>query len=91
MEWLRAIGQSLLRADVPAERAELVHSIYERIIVTGKTIANVRLTPAAYAHGLAGVLPTVVIASPAGFEPATGRLEGGCSGPLSYGDPFSHS
>ena len=27
------------------------------------------------------------LASPAGFEPATGRLEGGCSGPLSYGDP----
>ena len=26
------------------------------------------------------------MASPAGFEPATGRLEGGCSGPLSYGD-----
>jgi hypothetical protein len=27
------------------------------------------------------------VASPAGFEPATGRLEGGCSDPLSYGDP----
>jgi hypothetical protein len=26
------------------------------------------------------------LASPAGFEPATFRLEGGCSGPLSYGD-----
>jgi hypothetical protein len=26
------------------------------------------------------------VASPAGFEPATFRLEGGCSGPLSYGD-----
>ncbi len=35
------------------------------------------------------VLPDAVavgMASPAGFEPATGRLEGGCSGPLSYGD-----
>jgi hypothetical protein len=29
------------------------------------------------------------MASPAGFEPATFRLEGGCSGPLSYGDSLA--
>jgi hypothetical protein len=28
------------------------------------------------------------MARPAGFEPATYRLEGGCSNPLSYGRPI---
>ncbi len=51
-----------------------------------RRIVSARLTPSAYEHGLALAMPEVVMASPAGFEPATGRLEGGCSGPLSYGD-----
>ena len=29
------------------------------------------------------------LARPAGFEPATYRLEGGCSNPLSYGRPIA--
>src|SRR5882762_5527965 len=32
------------------------------------------------------LIASLELASPAGFEPATFRLEGGCSGPLSYGD-----
>jgi hypothetical protein len=35
VEWLRAIGAAIQSADVPAERSELVHAIYERIIVAG--------------------------------------------------------
>ena len=31
------------------------------------------------------------MAPQAGFEPATGSLEGGCSSPLSYGGGTSHS
>ena len=37
-----------------------MHAIYERIIVAGREIVGVRLTPAAYAHGLALALPEKV-------------------------------
>lgn len=72
VEWLRTLGQSLKEADVPAEKADLLHAIYERIVVAGPEIVRVRLTSAAYAHGLALALPEkVVMARPTGFEPAT--------------------
>jgi DNA invertase Pin-like site-specific DNA recombinase len=77
--WLRAIGETWQHADVPQAKAELLHAIYERIEVVGRQIVGARLTPAAYDHGLAVLLPEVVMAPPAGFEPATFRLEGGCS------------
>jgi hypothetical protein len=47
IEWLRALGQSVSRADAPEEKADLVHAIYDRIVVAGSTIESVRLTPAA--------------------------------------------
>ena len=82
VEWLRALGETWQQANVPAAKAELVHAVYERIVVAGRRIVSARLTPAAYEHGLALALPEkVVMASPAGFEPATHRLEGGCSIP----------
>jgi hypothetical protein len=59
------------RGDAPEEKADLVHAIYDRIVVAGSAIESVRLTPAAYAHGLALALPQVVRARPTGFEPAT--------------------
>ena len=74
--WLRTLGQTWQDADAPTEKAELLHAIYERIVVAGPTFVSARLTPAAYAHGLALALPQVVMASPAGFEPATRCLEG---------------
>ena len=77
--WLRALGETWQAADVRKAKAELLHAIYERIVVAGPRIVSARLTPTAYAHGLALALPQVVMASPAGFEPATFRLEGGCS------------
>ena len=77
--WLRALGETVQHADAPQEKADLLHAIYERIVVAGASFASARLTPAAYQHGLALALPQVVMASPAGFEPATFRLEGGCS------------
>jgi hypothetical protein len=59
-------------SDVRAERAELLHAAYDRITVAGRRIVSVRITPAAYAHGLALALPEeVVLARPTGFEPAT--------------------
>jgi DNA invertase Pin-like site-specific DNA recombinase len=69
--WLRALGETWLRADLPQEKADLLHAIYERIIVAGPTFVSARLTAAAHAHGLALALPQVVMARPTGFEPAT--------------------
>ncbi len=42
---------------MPEEKADLLHAIYERIVVAGLEIVRVRLTSAAYAHGLALALP----------------------------------
>jgi hypothetical protein len=36
-----------VRADVPKEKADLTHAIYERIVVAGPEIVRVRLTSAA--------------------------------------------
>jgi hypothetical protein len=69
--WLRAFGEAIQHADLVAERADLVHAIYERIIVAGPTFVSARLTTAAYQHGMALALPQVVMARPTGLEPAT--------------------
>jgi hypothetical protein len=59
-------------ADVPEAKADVLHAIYDRIVVIGREIVSVRLTPSAYAHGFALALPEkVVLARPTGFEPAT--------------------
>jgi hypothetical protein len=50
-----------------ATSAELLHAIYERIVVAGPAFVSARLTPAAEQHGLALALPQVVMAPPAGF------------------------
>ena len=65
VEWLRALSESIQIADVPKEKADLMHAIYERITVAGPEIVGVRLTAAAQAHGLALALPEkVVVARP---------------------------
>jgi hypothetical protein len=69
--WLRSLGEVLQHADLPAERSDLVHAVYERVVVAGPTFVSARLTPAAYEHGLVLALPEVVRARPTGFEPAT--------------------
>ena len=63
--------ETIQSADVPEEKADLVHAIYDQITVAGPSIVSARLTPAAYEHGLALVLPDAVMARPTGFEPAT--------------------
>jgi DNA invertase Pin-like site-specific DNA recombinase len=70
--WLRALAETWQQADVPEAKAELLHAIYERIVVPGEEFVSAKLTPEAYAHGLALTLPEVVVrARPTGFEPAT--------------------
>ena len=72
VEWLRAFGETWQQADIPQARSELLHAIYDRIVIAGREFVSARLTPAAYAHGLALALPEVVVkARPTGFEPAT--------------------
>ena len=43
-------------------RSDLIHAVYERIVVAGPTFVRARLTPNAYEHGLALALPQVVMA-----------------------------
>ena len=70
--WLQALSATWRAAEVPAERADLLHAIYDRITIAGRKIVSVRLTPSAYAHGFALALPEkVAVARPTGFEPAT--------------------
>jgi hypothetical protein len=60
-----------MHADVPAEQADLVLAVYERIVGAGSAFVSVRLTPAAPQHGSALVLVHIAVARPTGFEPAT--------------------
>jgi DNA invertase Pin-like site-specific DNA recombinase len=71
VEWLRVLADTWVKADVPEARADLLHAIYDRIVVVGSSIVSARLTPAAYSNGLALALPQVVMARPEGFEPPT--------------------
>jgi hypothetical protein len=60
--------ETWVSADVPEAKADLLHAIYERITVVGRSIVSVRLTQAAYANGLALALPQVVMARPEGVR-----------------------
>ena len=66
------IGETLALADAGQSKADLIHAIYDRVVVAGPEIRSVRLTAAADSHGLALALPEkVVMARPEGFEPPT--------------------
>ena len=71
VEWLRALSETWHAADVEEEKAELLHAIYDRIVVSGDRIVSARLTSDAQARGMVFALPEVVMARPTGFEPAT--------------------
>ena len=45
--WLRHIGEAIQLADCPSEKADLVHAVYERIVVAGPEFVSARLTRAA--------------------------------------------
>jgi hypothetical protein len=51
---------------VGSTKADLLHAIYDRIVVKGRKIVSVRHTPEAQAHGIALALPQVVMARPTG-------------------------
>jgi hypothetical protein len=72
------IDASAAQSDVPEAKADLVHAIYEKVVVAGRNFVSARLTPAAYQHGLALALPEAVMARPEGTErtPPTIVIEG---------------
>jgi acyl-CoA reductase-like NAD-dependent aldehyde dehydrogenase len=78
---LRDFG-ALWASRTEAQRAEMLREVYARIEVRGPEFIAAHLTTDAAELGLTVALPetvSVAMASPAGFEPATFRLEGGCS------------
>ena len=71
---LRALPETWAMA-TPDGRADLLNAIYERIVVRGPEFVSARLTPDAYAMGLALALPEHVrpaqewvLARPTGFR-----------------------
>jgi hypothetical protein len=40
VEWLRALTETWTAADVREAKADLVHAIYERIVVAGRVFAS---------------------------------------------------
>ena len=48
IEWLRALSATWTAADVPDAKADLLHAIYDQIVVTGRRIVSLRVTPSAY-------------------------------------------
>ena len=70
---------------MPAEKADLLRAIYERVVVAGPEIIGVRPTQVAYAHGLALALPEkAVMARPTGV----GRAISTCTIPIEGRDEW---
>ena len=70
-EWLDALAETWQQTELVEEKSDVIHAIYERIVIEGPRFVGLRLTPAAYRHGLALALPEAVMARPTGFGPAT--------------------
>ena len=47
---LRALSWTWNEADAPEATGEVLHAIYERIVVTGRTIVSIMATLAAYRY-----------------------------------------
>jgi hypothetical protein len=59
IDYVRDFASSWEKAKA-ATRATIIQSLYEEIVVRGEEFVSVRLTPEAYAHGLATALPQEV-------------------------------
>jgi len=61
---------------VPQAKADVLNAIHDQIVVIGREMVSARLTPSAYAHGLALALPEkVVLARPTGVGRALPTYE----------------
>jgi hypothetical protein len=75
LEWLEALAETWEQTELPEEQSDVIHAVYERIVVEGPRFVGVRLTPAAYQHGLALALPDAVMARPTGVGRALATFE----------------
>jgi hypothetical protein len=66
VEWLDALAETWQKTDLAEEKSDVIHAVYERIVIEGPRFVGLRLTPAAYRHGLALALPEAVMARPTG-------------------------
>jgi hypothetical protein len=62
MAYIRNFASSWAKAK-PATKATMVRLLYEEVVVRGSEFVSVRLTPEAYAHGLALAPPQEVVGS----------------------------
>jgi hypothetical protein len=69
------LAETWQQADLAEEQSDVIHAVYERIVVEGPRIVSVRLTLAAYRHGLALALPDAVMARPTGVGRALATNE----------------
>jgi len=74
-EWLDALAETWQKADLVEEKSDVIHAIYERIVIEGPRFIGLRLTPATYRHGLALALPEAVMARPTGVGRALATYE----------------
>jgi len=65
-EWLDALAETWQKTELVEEKPDVIHAVYERIVIEGPRFVSLRLTPAAYRHGLALALPDAVMARPTG-------------------------
>ena len=67
------LAETWQKADLVEEKSNVIHGVYERIVVEGPRFVSARLTPAAYRHGLAPALPEAVVARPTGVGRASAQ------------------
>ncbi len=73
-----------------SERSDLLHAIYSRVTVTRDRFVSVELTPHAYAHGMALVMPeTEGVGVPGRIRTCDRPLRRRLLCPLSYGDALA--
>ena len=66
VDWLDALAETWQKTELAEEKSDVIHAVYERIVIEGPRFVGLRLTPAAYRHGLALALPDAVMARPTG-------------------------
>ncbi len=66
LEWLDALAETWHKTDLVEEKSDVIHAVYERIVIEGPRFVGLRLTPAAYRHGLVLAMPDAVMARPTG-------------------------
>jgi hypothetical protein len=66
VEWLDALAETWQTTDLVEEKSDVIHAVYERIVIEGPRFVSRRFTRAAYRHGLALALPDADMARPTG-------------------------